>query len=232
MLWNRFNLALIAGGVAALACGSAAAQERAGETVRVQPQSYQRTGAYPFNLRRGSEIYRQANVFTKEYGSVSMLFDDGTDLTLGPDTDVTIDEYVYSPGGGGQAAISFGKGVLRMVSGTMPKGSVTIDTPVATVGIRGTTFTLALPTTNQLRGWVEDGTVTAAPDQSSQVFAFSAPAAFVCSAAGCEQTDGGPPPGAFPASPPDAGFGFGPGDGDGEGEGEDAGHDSGSPGLE
>lgn len=136
------------------------AAERAGETTRVQAEAYQKTGAYPFNLRRGDEVFRDANVSTREHGSVSMLFDDGTDMTLGPNTDVVIDEYVYAPGGGGQAAISFGKGVLRMVSGTMPKENVTIDTPVATVGIRGTTFTLALAEPGVLQGWVELGTVT------------------------------------------------------------------------
>ena len=52
----------------------------------------QRTGAYPFNLNRGDQIFRDANVFTEEFGSVHMLFDDGTDMTLGPSTDVTIDE--------------------------------------------------------------------------------------------------------------------------------------------
>lgn len=211
----------------------AIAAERAGETTRVQPQSYQSTGAYPFNLRGGDEVFRDANIWTKENGSVSMLFDDGTDMTLGPNTEVTIDEYVYAPGGGGSAAISFGKGVLRMVSGTMPKGSVTIDTPIATIGIRGTTFTLAIPTSSVLRGWVEDGTVTAAPDQGTQTYAFGAPASFVCSASSCEQTAGGPPPpGAFPAS---TGEGAGPGEVNGrDGESHDSGDDggSGSPGLE
>ncbi len=205
----------------ALAASHAQSAERAGETTRVQANSYQKTGFYPFDLHKGDEIYREANVFTKPNGSVSMLFDDGTDLTLGPNTEVTIDDYVYSPGGGGKAAISFGKGVLRMVSGTLPKQNVSIDTPVATVGIRGTTFTLAMSAVGVLQGWVEHGTVTAAPDQGGQVYAFTAPATFSCSASSCEQTEGaGPPPAAF--GPAGRGFGFSAGDTNGRG-GEDDG---------
>lgn len=189
----------------------ASAAERAGETLRVQSDSYQKSGAYPFNLRRGDEVYRDADVWTREHGAIEVLFDDGTDLSLGPNTEITIDEYVYSPGGGGKAAISFGKGVLRMVSGTMPKEGVSIATPVATVGIRGTTFTLAIPAPDLLQGWVQDGTVTATPSQAGQTYAFTAPAAFVCTAGGCEQVDGSTtPPAIFP--PPGPGFGFGPRD--------------------
>lgn len=212
----------------ALAASGAPAAERAGETTRVQAQSYQKTGVYPFNLRRGDEIFRFANVYTKENGSVAMLFDDGTDLTLGPNTEVTIDEYVYSPGGGGRAAISFGKGVLRMVSGRMPDENVSIDTPVATVGIRGTSFVLAVQIMGILHGWVQNGTVTAAPHESGQSHDFTAPAAFACSVSSCEQIDGAPPPpGAFPTGA--GGFGFGSGarggsDAGGHGHG---GHDSG-----
>ena len=210
----------------ALAFGDAHAAERAGETTRVQPQSYQKTGVYPFNLRRGDEILRFANVYTKENGSVAMLFDDGTDLTLGPNTEVTIDEYVYSPGGGGQAAISFGKGVLRMVSGRMPDENVSIDTPVATVGIRGTSFVLAVQIAGMLHGWVQSGTVTATPDESGQSHDFTAPAAFACSAASCEQIVGAPPPpGAFPTGT--GGFGFGSNGRGGSDAGGHGGHDSG-----
>lgn len=190
----------------ALSVTAAAAQERAGETLRVQPSTYQRTGAYPFDLNRGDDIFRNANVFTKEAGSVRMLFIDGTDLTLGPNTDVVIDDYVYSPDSGtGQAAISLGQGVLRMVSGRMPKAGVSIDTPVATIGIRGTTLTLSTGGPG-IFGWVEDGTIMAAPDQSDVTFEFAAPATFACSAAACQQTEGqGPPPAAFPPSAPNAG---------------------------
>lgn len=203
----RFSFPVLAIAATGLSMTTATAAERAGQTTRVQAEAYQKSGAYPFNLRRGDEIYRDANVSTRAHGSVAMLFDDGTDMTLGPNTEVVIDEYVYAPGGGGQAAISFGKGVLRLVSGTMPKENVTIDTPVATVGIRGTTFTLAIAEPGTLQGWVERGVVTATSDQTGQTFAFTAPAAFVCSAGGCQATDGqGLPPAAFP--PPGPGFGY------------------------
>mgnify|MGYP000141479475 CR=1 FL=1 len=41
---------------------SAIADERAGATVRVQPDSYQRSGFFPFGLDVGDEIYQEAKV--------------------------------------------------------------------------------------------------------------------------------------------------------------------------
>jgi hypothetical protein len=67
------------------------------------------------------------------------MFLDKTTLTVGPNSNVVIDEFVYRPGGGGnQFVASLTKGALRFVGGQISHNQgATITTPTATIGIRG-----------------------------------------------------------------------------------------------
>lgn len=225
----RFGVALaVALGAAWQLPSSADAADRAGETIRVQPASYQRESFFPSTLDVGDEIYREAEVYTEEYGSIEMRFDDGSQLTLGPNTELTIDDYVYSGDQGtDRAAISLGRGMLRMVSGQISSERVNVRTPVATVGIRGTDFTLDTNTDGVVKVWVDDGTVAVTPNQAGQTFELTAPAFAICSASSCDPQDGGGTrPVSFPNVPEgahDTGFGQQQ-DNDGGGGGGGGGH--------
>ncbi len=64
-------------------------------------------------------------------------------MTIGPDSDLMIDEFVYDPNlGTGRLAMSATKGVMRFVGGKVSKleNAVTMRTPSATIGIRGGVF--------------------------------------------------------------------------------------------
>ena len=87
------------------------------------------------------------------------LFDDGTKLSVGPNSTVAIDKYVYSEGGSGEAALSLTRGTLRLVSGRISGDSVRIDTPNAHIGIRGTRFVLEYQPSSGTLVVVEDGAV-------------------------------------------------------------------------
>ena len=189
--------------VAIQAPGTANASERAGETTRVQPDSYQRESFFPSSLDVGDEIYREAKVYTEQYGSIEMRFDDGSQLTVGPNTELTIDDYVYAgDAGSDKAAISLGRGMLRMISGQIASDRVSVRTPVATVGIRGTDFTLDTATDGIVKVWVDDGVVAVTPNQAGQTFELTAPAFAVCTASSCDPQDGGGNrPVAFPNVP-------------------------------
>ena len=71
-----------------------------------------------------------------------MTFKDNTVMSFGPDTEVTVDEYLYAPGKGElRMGASISKGTLNMVSGVIAKlrpDAVAVKTPTGTVGIRGT----------------------------------------------------------------------------------------------
>ena len=95
------------------------------------------------DLDTGVEVYFQEVVSTDTNGRAQLLFQDGTALTVGPNSDLVIDQYVYDPATGlGEMAIDISKGVFRLVGGKISKNSpIIFNTPSATVAIRGGVFT-------------------------------------------------------------------------------------------
>lgn len=87
----------------------------------------------------GSSISHMERIRTTESGSVQVLFVDKTSMTVGPNSDLTIDEYVFDPKSGeGKLVASLGKGALRFVGGLISHaGNAQIKTSAATIGIRG-----------------------------------------------------------------------------------------------
>lgn len=92
-------------------------------------------------LSVGSPIHAQEIIKTGETGSVSLQFLDQTNLNIGPKSELTLDRFVYDPNRSkGNVVINTGKGVFRFVSGSQAPQNYKVNTPVATIGIRGTSF--------------------------------------------------------------------------------------------
>ena len=95
------------------------------------------------DLDTGVEVYFRELVSTDANGRAQLLFQDGTALTVGPDSDLVIDQYVYDPVTGlGEMTIDISNGVFRLVGGKISKNNpITFTTPSSTVAIRGGVFT-------------------------------------------------------------------------------------------
>ncbi|MBP5856134.1 FecR domain-containing protein [Marivibrio halodurans] len=98
-------------------------------------------------LARGAVIYVGDRIETGEAGRVLVRFTDSSRLTLSANATVVIDEFVYSAEDGAAAsnrqALNFLTGVYKFISGASGAsnpGGFTGNTPVATIGIRGTEF--------------------------------------------------------------------------------------------
>lgn len=87
----------------------------------------------------GQSIAHKERIQTKASGSVQLLFLDKTSMTIGPNSDLTIDEYVYDPSANtGKLAATLSKGALRFVGGQIShNGDAEIKTASALIGIRG-----------------------------------------------------------------------------------------------
>lgn len=93
------------------------------------------------DLRLRDPIIRNAELVTAERGALEVTFLDGSRLTMGQNSRLRVDEYVYGgPGGAGKQTIRYTKGLFRFVSGSIPKKDVRIETPTVSIGIRGTIF--------------------------------------------------------------------------------------------
>lgn len=97
------------------------------------------------DLRLRDPIIRNAELATAQNGALEVTFVDGSRLTMGQNSRLRVDQYVYTgPGGAGQQTIRYTKGLFRFVSGTIPKKNVRVDTPAVSIGIRGTIFRTAV----------------------------------------------------------------------------------------
>jgi hypothetical protein len=92
----------------------------------------------------GQRVFKGDVVRTGPDGSLGIVFEDDTLLSLGPNSEVVIDEYVFAPAQGNMSiATRMMKGTASYLSGIIAKlspQSVKFETPTATLGIRGTRF--------------------------------------------------------------------------------------------
>jgi len=96
----------------------------------------------PKFLRDGVSLYETLE--TADNGALKIDFVDDTVLHLGGSAKVTVDEMIFDPDSKqGSAVVKLATGTFFWVSGHMAnKQGVQIETPVATIGIRGTEFSV------------------------------------------------------------------------------------------
>lgn len=110
-----------------------------GEATRVVRFAYQtETASSRSPLYRLDPIHEGALLETVPSGAMQVRFGDDSVLTLGSNSRLRVDRFVYAPGASGEQSLSLARGVFRFVSGTIPKNSVRLNTPTVSIGIRGT----------------------------------------------------------------------------------------------
>ncbi len=100
------------------------------------------TDGNPRLLGRGSDLFTGDLIATASQSFAIVKFDDGTLMTLRPDTEFRVDNFKPERGSG-QALFKLLKGGFRVLTGFISKSSdgiFRVDTPVATIGVRGTEF--------------------------------------------------------------------------------------------
>jgi len=96
-------------------------------------------------LTKGLEVNPGDTVQTNSNGRAQLRFSDGGYISLQPDTQFRVDEYKYEgkTDGNEKGHFSLIKGGLRAITGAIGhvnKSNYRVNTPVATIGIRGTEF--------------------------------------------------------------------------------------------
>jgi hypothetical protein len=89
----------------------------------------------------GDPVYRGDTVQTGANSAVGITFTDGSAFNLTSNARMVLNEFVYDPNGKSNSTFfSLTKGTFTFVAGKVAKtGDMKVDTPVATMGIRGTT---------------------------------------------------------------------------------------------
>jgi hypothetical protein len=138
---RRFTVAL----VSALLAAAPAFAQQVGTATAVNPLSESTPpGGTTAPLVVGAHIVHKEKVHTTPAGTVQLLFTDKSSMSIAPNTDIVIDEYVYDPNANsGHMLVSLTTGALRFVGGQLShQGEATITTSAANIGIRGGTVTV------------------------------------------------------------------------------------------
>jgi hypothetical protein len=94
----------------------------------------------------GDAVFATDTLRTHANGVIGVTLADDTRVSLGPDSEMRLERYVFSPADGALGMVlNFVRGVAAYVSGRMAKlapDSVRLETPAAIVGVRGTTVAI------------------------------------------------------------------------------------------
>ena len=108
-----------------------------------------RTDGSRVELQMGDPVFQGDILESGPDAGVGIMLADETTFSMGEDGRMVLDEMVYDPATQeGSVSMSVLQGVFTFVSGQVAKtdpDAMTLDTPVATIGIRGTQVGLSLP---------------------------------------------------------------------------------------
>jgi FecR protein len=132
--------------------------------------SVTRGNAAAIALKIKDPIFRNDTLSTGPNSALGITFDDQTTFSLSANTRIVVNEFVYSEGGANNAAsVAVALGTAAFVASLVAKtGTMKITTPVATLGIRGTTGIVDVPQGPAAAG-AEEPRVKLYPDSDGHV---------------------------------------------------------------
>ena len=105
------------------------------------------------SLSNGSKIFFGDTIISKSKSNAQILFLDQTVLTLGEETELTIDEFVYDPNSQDGSFVSTVKtGTVKFITGQISKknpDNLEVKVPAGTLGARGTEFVILSESNNE-----------------------------------------------------------------------------------
>jgi hypothetical protein len=128
-----------------------------------------------------SDVFLDEEVTTGPNSGTRIVFKDGTNLELGENSRLRLTKLVFDPDPKkSEISVRALAGVFRWTSGNLPVGNYHISTPVATIGIRGTSLewivggngltTVALAKGSVTVSNARGASVELAPNQATTVF--------------------------------------------------------------
>jgi hypothetical protein len=105
-------------------------------------------GTQTIPAREGMHLLVNDILQTSADGRLGAILQDGTGIGLGPNTELKIDKFLYEPADGKLGLLlRLARGVMAYFSGRIARlapGSVTVETPVGVIGLRGTQMAVTI----------------------------------------------------------------------------------------
>ncbi|HYW65047.1 MAG TPA: FecR family protein [Bradyrhizobium sp.] len=135
-----FIASMLAAAVCCIATFGADAQERIGRAAVIR-NDVSKISPRVVQISTGDEVFRDETVRTAADSDAKFVLRDDTNLSLGPSSTLKLDRAVFSgQTSAGDIAIKLSAGAFRFITGNSAKESYKIVTPLATIGVRGTTL--------------------------------------------------------------------------------------------
>ena len=123
----------------ALATALPAAAEPIGSATKINPSVTGTAGGRASVMAVGDEVVQDETVQTGAGGLARLRFADSTDLSVGPGSSVKLDKFVFAGGGSASSMVlSATRGAFRFSTGNSAHEAYRINTPAASIGVRGT----------------------------------------------------------------------------------------------
>ena len=121
------------------AADTGATEPEVGTTVLVKERVTGKLGTDERQLKAGFRVHRNELLQTGPQAQAELKLDDNTKLALGPEAELRLDEYAVAASDDTKTiALKFLKGTFRFLTGSNASESYKIETPSATIGVRGT----------------------------------------------------------------------------------------------
>lgn len=125
----------------AVAADDRMSEPEVGTTVLAKKKVTGKLGTDERLLAKGFRVHRNEVLQTGAQAQAELQLDDNTKLAFGPDAELRLDEYAVAVGNDTKTiALKLLKGTFRFLTGSNPSESYKIETPSATIGVRGTVF--------------------------------------------------------------------------------------------
>jgi hypothetical protein len=116
----------------------AAAGDRIGVAATVRNRVSGRIQSQVQQLNSGENVFDREQVKTETDSSAKIVLKDSANINVGPNSAVTLDNFVYSGDEDlKKASVNLAKGAFRFTTGSSDKKAYQIKTPTATIGVRG-----------------------------------------------------------------------------------------------
>ena len=138
---NGFLFLFAIGLVAALTADPVHAQTRVGEAAVVKNEVLRVAASSTSHIKVGDGLVRDEVVRTGLDSAARLVMADSTNLSLGPNATLKLDRTVFDDSTHYRdVAVRLTSGAFRFVTGNSDKAAYKITTPLATIGVRGTTL--------------------------------------------------------------------------------------------
>jgi hypothetical protein len=149
--------AVAAFGGSAQAAGIATVTDVVNEGYRTPPGHEERTA------KAADELVQDEALRTDDESLIRVTFVDGSELSVEAESEVVLSEYVFD-GTASKGLLNLNDGLFHFTSNGKPDQGVTLKTPVATIGVRGTEFLVHVDGKDATIIDILSGTVEAKPN--------------------------------------------------------------------